>query len=235
MAYRRDKRFNNPISGKNPAALWAKLPNILNTSGADAVFFGGDICDMGSVANLKVLKDGIKKITIPFIFTREDHDITPWHLASKDMTKQYQISKEIDGHKKLHVLEFEDLIVVGLDYSNRRIAPKVLKEFKAIYAKNKPMIIVMHVPIYPKGSKQPLKWITTKRSMWGNPRLKPKEVMGEFLNLISTSKGPVKVILSGHNHNTWDGYLALGTRHHIFGPAVEGTIGVINVFSEPTK
>jgi 3',5'-cyclic AMP phosphodiesterase CpdA len=235
MAYRRDKRFNNPRSKKNPAALWAKLPNILNNSCADGVFLGGDICDTGSIANLKLLKDGLKKLTIPFIYTREDHDITPWHLASKDTTIQRKISKEIDGHKQLHVKEFDDLIVIGLDYSVRRISKKALKEFKAVYARKKPIIIVMHVPIYPKGSKDPLKWITTKKSMWGNPKLQPKEVMGEFLNLISDSQGPVKIILSGHNHNTWDGTLSKGTRHHIFGPAFEGTIGVINVFSKPTK
>ena len=236
MTYRRDKRFNNPKSGKTPATLWRVLPDILNKSGADGVFFGGDICDTGSIANQKLLTEGMKKLTIPFIYTREDHDITPWHLINKDTTKQRQITKELDGHKALHVKEFEDLIVVGLDYSVRRISKKVLKEFKAIYKKNKPMIIVMHVPIYPKGTKSPMaEWMKIKGSMWGKPRLQPKEVMGEFLDLISDAKGPVKVILSGHNHNVWDGYLAKGVRHHIFGPAFEGKIGIINVFSKTTK
>ena len=57
---RRDQRFANPRSGKNPVTLWRALPDMLNSSGADMLFLGGDICDYGSVANLRIIKDGLR-------------------------------------------------------------------------------------------------------------------------------------------------------------------------------
>ena len=101
MIFRRDQRFNNPVSKLPPAAIWQKLPAILNKSGADALFFGGDLCDTGSVANLTLLAEGFKKITIPFIFLRENHDFSPWHLVKKDFSEQKKISRSIDGHPDL--------------------------------------------------------------------------------------------------------------------------------------
>ena len=92
IASRRDKRFANPRSGKNPVTLWRALPDMLNKSGADMIFLGGDICDYGSVENLRILKDGIKKLTVPVIFLREDHEFTTRHMISSDTTKQKQIS-----------------------------------------------------------------------------------------------------------------------------------------------
>jgi len=77
MIHRRDKRFNNPQSDLPPAAIWKQLPEILNHSNADALFFGGDICDTGSAANLTFLKSGFRQLTKPFIYLKEDHDISP--------------------------------------------------------------------------------------------------------------------------------------------------------------
>jgi hypothetical protein len=58
IAYRRDKRFANAKSGKNPVTLWRALPKMLNNSGANMIFLGGDICDYGSIENMKILKEG---------------------------------------------------------------------------------------------------------------------------------------------------------------------------------
>ena len=228
MRERRDEVFNHPVTGLKPAALWAELPEMLNRSGADAVFFGGDICDTGSAANLQLLKDGFKKIKIPFIFLREDHDFTPWRLASKDMSRQQKISREIDGHPSLPFIEYDDLLIVGLDNSVRSIKPEVFAEFEKLYAKGKPVILLMHVPVFP-GRETP--GMTLKHSTWlGNK--KPYGKMKDFLKLITMPNGPVKVVFCGHNHEVWDGMLAPGVRQHRFGAASAGNIGVILVKPE---
>ena len=233
MLHRRDKRFNNPRSGKNPAALWQVLPRLVNNSPADALLLGGDICDTGSVANLQLLKQGLKELKKPFIFLREDHDFTPWHLASKDMAAQKKISKEIDGHPELPFIEYEDLIVVGLDFSGRRIKPALLKQFKKLYSKKKPMIVLQHVPILPPG-KTESSWMNTKSHVWGG-RLVPQKVMGEFISLLALPNGQVKGVFSGHTHRMWDGFLAPGVRHHVFSPAFEGVTGVITLVPPKNK
>ncbi|MBR2373883.1 MAG: metallophosphoesterase, partial [Lentisphaeria bacterium] len=226
MIYRRDIRFNNPVTKKNPAFLWKALPELLNNSGADMVFFGGDICDMGSKANLKLLQQGFKELKVPFIFLREDHDITPWHLASKDMKEQYAISKAIDGHPGFPEKEFDDLIIAGLDYSVRRIQKKYLEQFKKICAKGKPVILLMHVPIYPGPQGSALLWMNKKRHVWDGA-MKLYKPMDEYVNIIRTPNGPVKAVFSGHCHKDWAGFLAPGVRQRVFPAAFEGFIGII--------
>ena len=233
MTYRRDKRFNNPRSGRNPAALWKILPRLVNNSSADALLLGGDICDTGSVANLTLLKQGIKELKKPCIFLREDHDYTPWHLASRDMTQQKKISGEIDGHPALPFIEYDDLMVVGVDFSGRRIKPAVLAQFKKLYSNKKPMIVLLHVPVLPPG-KTCDGWMNKKSHVWGG-RLVPQKVMGEFISMLAVPHGQVKGVFSGHTHRMWDGYLAPGVRHHVFSPAFEGSVGIITLVPQKNK
>ena len=117
MIYRRDKHFMNPQSKLNPAAVWKKLPAILNQSNADALFFGGDICDTGSIANQTLLKSGFKQLTKPFIYLKEDHDISPWHLINRDNSRQKEIARETDGYPLAQSIEYDDLSVIGISYS----------------------------------------------------------------------------------------------------------------------
>jgi hypothetical protein len=227
IAYRRDKRFANAKSGKNPVTLWRALPKMLNNSGADMIFLGGDICDYGSIENMKILKEGIKKFTIPTIFLREDHEFTTRHMISSDTKIQKQLSKDIDGHPAIQIKEFKDLIVVGIDYSVSQLKPKVLAKFKEIYAKNKPIILLMHVPIYPAKNAD-MKWITPRHNIWG-ARRRPQKEMAKLLKLIKTPNGPVKAVFCGHNHKSYEGPLAQGVKMNIFAPAFEGNIGVITL------
>lgn len=233
IARRRDKRFANPRSGKNPVTLWRALPDMLNKSGADMIFLGGDICDYGSIENIKILKDGIKKLTVPTIFLREDHESTTRHMISSDTDIQKKLNKEIDGHPAIHIKEFADLIIVGIDNSVFQLRPEVLAKFKEVYAKNKPVIVLMHVPIYPAVN-QDMKWITPRHNIWG-ARRRPHKPMAEFIKLVKTPNGPVKAVFSGHNHKSWEGLLAPGVKMNIFNPAFEGNIGVITVTPGSTK
>ena len=120
-----------------------------------------------------------------------------------------------------------DLIIVGIDNSVFQMRPEVLAKFKEVYAKNKPVIVLMHVPIYPAVN-QDMKWITPRHNIWG-ARRRPHKPMAEFIKLVKTPNGPVKAVFNGHNHKSWEGLLAPGVKMNIFNPAFEGNIGVITV------
>ena len=230
MIHRRDKRFNNPQSNLPPAAVWKKLPAILNGSNADAVFFGGDICDTGSVANLTYLKSGFKQLTKPFIYLKEDHDISPWHLISRDSSKQHAIAREIDGYPSVHCLEFDELTVLGISYSTVHFKAAAVKRFKELYRKaqeqKKTVIVVQHVPICPPNDP-----VLSKSHCWGS-RLKPAfPTTAEFMKLVKAKNGPVRAIFCGHIHRLhgWDGMVTPTLHQHVFDTAFRGNIGIITV------
>ncbi len=228
---KRDKRFNNIRSGMKPSAVWKKLPGLLNGFECDAVFFGGDICDVGSIANLTVLKDGFKQLKKPFIYLREDHDMTPWCLANKDTAEQQRISKEIDGHPAVPFIEYDDLIVVGIDNNITNVTAEALAEFKKHCAKNKPVIVLLHVPINAKDniSLNLLRKEDRRYNHMWRAFMRPDQNTRDLISLITDKNSPVKAVFAGHLHFSWDGMLSPGVRQHIFAPAYEGNIGLITI------
>ena len=224
MIFRRDKRFNNPVSKLPPAKVWKKLPAILNNSKADALFFGGDICDTGSVANLKLLAEGFKELKLPFIYLREDHDFSPWHLVKKDKSEQAKISRSIDGHPDVASIEYDDLMVIGIDNSVYNITPKALKKFKALLAGGKPVILLIHVPLCP-----PEASALAKSSVWGG-RKKMLKTTREMWNLVIAPNSPVKAVFCGHLHGKGrQDDLTPVLPQRVFKAAFEGYIGTITV------
>lgn len=228
MIHRRDKRFNNPQSNLPPVAIWKQLPEILNHSNADALFFGGDICDTGSAANLTLLKSGFSQLTKPFIYLKEDHDISPWHLISRDSAKQHAIAREIDGYPAVHCLEFDELVVLGISYSVRHFPQNVIKRFKELYQKaqkeKKSIILVLHVPISPKDHPR-----LSKGHSWGGKMKPTQPTTAEFMKLVTAENGPVKAVFSGHVHYSAEGMITPTLYLHVFDPAFQGTLGIITI------
>lgn len=224
MLYRRDKHFNNPVTAMRPLDVWRKLPALLNKSNADAVFFNGDMCDTGSLANIIELRNGMKQLKIPFLYTREDHDSGAWNLTNKDTSKQNAVNAEIDGYPPFKVIEYDDLIVFSHSKSLFHIKNNVLEPFKQFYAKNKPMIIIQHVPVVPPNQE---KW--QKKSLWYG-RIKPNAATSaNYMKLLFAETSPVKFMAFGHSHLTADYTLGKSVRGHIFDASFKGCYGIIKV------
>ena len=231
MIYRRDKHFMNPQSKLNPAAVWKKLPAILNQSNADALFFGGDICDTGSIANQTLLKSGFKQLTKPFIYLKEDHDISPWHLINRDNSRQKEIARETDGYPLAQSIEYDDLSVIGISYSMVHLKADAVARFKELYDQavkaKKAVLVLVHVAFVPPNLPQ-----FAKKHVWGGALKPTYKTTAAFLNLISAKDTAVKAIFSGHSHLSWNGKLTPTVHQYIFDAAYKGNIGIITIKPE---
>ncbi|MBR4673379.1 MAG: metallophosphoesterase [Victivallales bacterium] len=230
-----DKNFRNPNNGKTSLENWSLLPDCLNKTGADAILFGGDICDFGSLANIRALKEGMHKLTIPYMYVRADHDVAPWWLAAKKTEAVKELEKSIDGYEPVLVLEFDDLMVVGFNVSTSNMSKEGLARFKEAYAKRKPIILVTHVPIDPLveprvGEIYKERDPKHRNLTWGDDcNYKPNAQTREFLDLVCAEDSPVKTVLAGHLHFSWHGMLTKTISEHLFVPSFRGNIGVIRV------
>ena len=230
-----DKTFRNPLNGKTALENWQMMPEVLNKSGADAVLFGGDICDFSTLASIRVLKEGMHKFTIPYMYARADHDISSWWLATRYTKEINELEKSIDGYEPLQVLEFDDLIVVGFNNATSNLSEAGLKRFKEVYAKRKPIIINTHVPFNSLVDKDYAEMCMSKDSQrrnlsWGKDCFyKPNAYTQEFLDLVCAEDSPVVTVLAGHLHFPYHGMLTNKISQHLFVPAFKGNIGVILV------
>ena len=230
-----DKTFRNPNNGLTALENWQMMPEVFNKSGADAVLFGGDICDFSTLASIRVLKEGMHKFTIPYMYARADHDISSWWLATRYTKEINELEKSIDGYEPLQVLEFDDLIVVGFNNATSNLSEAGLKRFKEVYAKRKPIIINTHVPFNSLVDKDYAEMCMSKDSQrrnlsWGKDCFyKPNAYTQEFLDLVCADDSPVVTVLAGHLHFPYHGMLTNKISQHLFVPAFKGNIGVILV------
>ncbi len=220
--------------GMYSARLWKKLPDFINSMDVDAVLLGGDMVDYASTSNLKCLKRGIKKIKAPVVYVRADHDYEPFHCRGLSKKKMKRLHQSMDGYPGISLLEFEDLCIVGINDSTKQISKKQLKQIQKIFAKEKPVILLTHVPLnslmdtsLEKASKEA--W-QSRALVWGKGcYYKPNQYTRKFLKLVYGKKSPVKAVLGGHLHFSWEGKLAKGILQHVFSPAYTGSMGIVTV------
>lgn len=229
----RRESFKNTV-GMYSDEFWMQLSDALDAWSADALFFGGDMIDHAANANIACLKEGLHKLETPYLYVRADHDYAPYYCAIKDDAAVAGLHAEIDGYEEISLIEFEDLCLVGINDSTRSISAAALQEMKDICAKGKPIILITHVPLNSlcdTSLEEESKAVWDGRALiWGeNCTYVPDGTTQEFMNLVYAEDSPVKEVLAGHLHFTWDGQLTENTGEHVFSSAYLGNIGVIRV------
>ena len=232
VAARRES-FKNPV-GMYSDEFWLQLSESLDDWGADALLFGGDMIDHAANANIACLKEGLDNLDTPYIYVRADHDYAPYYCEVQDEAAVAALHAEIDGYEEISLIEFEDLCLVGINDSTRQISATALQEMKDICEKGKPIILIIHVPLnslYDTSLEEESKAVWDDRALvWGtNCTYTPDETTQEFLDLVYTEDSPVKEVLAGHLHFSWDGQLTENTAEHVFAPAYPGVIGIVKV------
>lgn len=219
--------------GISSAELWEKLPAILDSYHADAVLLGGDMIDFASAGNVECLKKGIDNIKTDTMYVRADHDYGKWY-GRLDKAEIKKLHRQIDADEEVSLIEYPDLCIMGINNNTSQISSKALERIKEIFSLGKPVIIVAHVPFSPledtslaEQSKQA--W-QDRVLLWGKDCLyEPDHNTQEFMDMLYAHDTPVKAVLSGHLHFSWDGVLTENTHQHVFGPAFEGKIGIVTV------
>ena len=238
---RREKAFRNPQSKMTSLQIWQELVPCVNQSRADAVLFGGDICDFGSLSNIQVIKNGLAQLQKAFLYARADHDIAPWWLAERKTDEVNALEHSIDGNEPIQVLEAEDLLVVSFNVSTSNLPEDGLRRFKQLYAKGKPILLITHVPFHSlvdpslgeksasrDGQKRNLTW---RKGCYYSPNATTQD----FLDLVCANDSPVFAVLAGHLHFSWHGQLTKRTSQHLFEPSYRGNIGVISIKRKTTQ
>ncbi|NLL77664.1 MAG: hypothetical protein GX235_10540 [Clostridiales bacterium] len=178
----------------------------VNEQDFDGLLLGGDIIDFPSGANLQYLQSSLVKLEKPYVYTLGNHDWTyPWEYMTEKGKSEYLplLSHYMENNSSIHTVDFEDLTIVAVDNSNNQINPAALEEYKKILAKDKPVILMLHVPLYSKSvlDKAAGDWksgVILGGGIHGG--IYPDSVSTEFLSLTTAKDSPVELVLAGHIH-----------------------------------
>ena len=221
---------------QNSADKWKKnWPDFINKSGADLVVFGGDIIDFSSVENVCILRNGLARLEIPYIYLRCDHDVMPSHISKVQADEAAEIRDNMCDNSDVIVYEFDDFIVAGWNNSSFDFPDAGLLTMRSVCSKGKPVLLMTHVPIEPQQDtslSEASREIFQGRSLlWGynDEYYWPEYNTRQLLDIIYADDSPIKEVFCGHLHFSWDGYLTDSVKQHVFAPALEESYGIITV------
>ncbi len=177
-----------------------------NEQAFDGLLLGGDIIDSPSASNLEYLNTSLDDLKIPYIYNIGNHDWTyPWEYMTEKGKSEYLplFNSYMENNTSIHTKEYEDFTIVAVNNSSNQITPDALKEYKEILAKKKPVILMLHVPLYTKAvlEKAAAVWkggVVLGGGIHGG--IYPDTVSTEFITLTTAKDSPVELVLAGHVH-----------------------------------
>lgn len=222
--------------GVHAEDLWSEIIKYLNYNDFDGVIFGGDIMDYCSNSNIAIIKEGLDNLNIPYIYVRADHDYgTYYGGVFFSETDARELHKTIDGDEIANKYwDRNEFVVLGIDNSTKDMPEYYLNMVADVYTRNKPVIMVTHVPYESKVDNSLAELSMQVRNTiyyWSDEsdHFKPNDITKRYLDLIYSEDTIVEQVLAGHLHASWDGRISQQLSQHIFAPAFSGTIGVIHI------
>lgn len=220
--------------------LWPEIIKFLNMGHYDGIIFGGDIMDYCSRSNMDAFVTEYQKLNpdVPVLYVRADHDYGAWYggdAVTEEIT--HKMHEEVDGDDlEEKFLNFNDeFMVVGVNGSTKNLPAEEMRIIREQTETGLPIILATHVPFSSQVEDQEADLeelsmlVRNKIYYWGGPDYQPNEVTQELLDKIYWDHTPIRQVLSGHLHASWDGMLTDKVPQHIFTPAFKGVIGVVHV------
>ncbi len=172
----------------------------------DGVLLGGDIIDFPSLANVFFLQEQHAKLNMPYIYVLGNHDWTyPWDYMTEIGKREYlpMLEPMMNGNTAIQSHDYGEFIVVAVDNSSGQINPEALEQYEVILQQEKPVILMVHVPLLTESvlSKSMKEW--DSEVVIGNEEvggIQPNDATEQFVTMTTSSESPVELVLAGHVH-----------------------------------
>ncbi len=208
---------------------------------ADLTLLTGDILDFPSGKNVSLLQDTIQATKTPDLFILGNHD---WCYGDDDYFSANAIQNQIPLFNQMsagepandpnfHYVEYEDLLVVAVDNSQDMVTKTTVDKFMALYEKNKPIILILHVPMYVETLTADSVKVWKKDLGMGGKGVNawhPENDVERFYNAVCLDENtPVVAVVAGHVHFNHEDVFPNGVPQYITTTAYTGDCRVIRV------
>lgn len=155
-AYQRNRHF---LTGKTMSCeeSFEHTVALTKKNKVDLLLLAGDILSFPSEAGVEWVREVLKKAGLPFLYTAGNHD---WHYEGTegplaDLRTEW-IRKRLlplyQGENPLaHAREVNGVRFLAIDNSTYEILPEQLAFFRSEAARGKPMVLMVHIPLYMPG------------------------------------------------------------------------------------
>jgi DNA repair exonuclease SbcCD nuclease subunit len=227
----RNSMFYSDNDSSQVKNIFNEIINYSNLKNANALLLGGDIIDSPSDSNLKFLKENLGNLKIPYLYALGNHD---WSFAwdyHTENAKQIQYPKfaEIVDDVQVSYLEYEDLIILAINDSEDLIEEESVEKIKNVLDKQKPTIVMLHVPLSTEYISSEAIRIRNRVSAIGDGGITPTDSTKQALDMILSDEYQVFHVIAGHVHFEINDSLTEKITENVTAPAYEGAINVIKI------
>ncbi|MBE6585588.1 MAG: hypothetical protein E7645_03575 [Ruminococcaceae bacterium] len=223
--------------GQGAAALWNDYITCAKVEGADLLLLTGDIIDFPSEANIKALKDGVQNSVIPTLYVVGNHDWSfadDYHTSNAAARHFPKFSDLCNGNPHICWVEYEDLIVCAVDDTLDRVTKETVDEFMRLCDLRKPIILMMHVPLYVASMEDDCMASWHNLLMVGGKAYHGEDpYVKRFYEAVALDPHtPVKLVVTGHLHFHHEDIFPNGTPQIVTDKGYTGGCRVIRVLAE---
>ena len=202
--------------------------------GADGMFLTGDLIDFPSEKNIALLYNNVNRFSGQSIFCLGNHD---WNYSDDYMTgNSATVNRPLfndltGGDPYISYVEYDEFLVVAIDNSSDAVTQETVDKFLALYEKNKPIILLLHVPFHVDTLESDVK------SVWGRNITMGPGAMGsdwssviQLYNAVCVAEDtPVVAVFSGHIHMNHEDVFPNGVPQYITSTGYTGDCRVVTV------
>ena len=195
----------------------------------DIVFLTGDIVDYPSASNLIYAEQYIKSLNCKYIFVPGNHDA----INNKPCDKASELLSElVDFSPEFRVYSLNEFDIIAIDDSSIKISDEQLLKMYECIKLNRPIILLLHVPLLAPAARVPIfskwgyNWMVGEDQQCKNNK--------DFLSIIESNKDIVRAVFAGHVHIATgdDESHAGGIVQYTAAPCFTGFLRVIRVNSK---
>ena len=190
--------------GRTPRECLESAITYVNEQESDGLIITGDCIDYYSDSIAGYMSEVLGRCNKEVFYTCGNHEKHLYPYDDGEACFREAFAPMMRGNTLQWSQEFDDFILVGINDSTREVSDAQIEYLKAQAEKGKPIVLVMHIPVYTQGLDAPLrkKWGDKDKSIIyftiGN--LGTTEQGYKFYEYINREDNGIAVIFTGHVH-----------------------------------
>lgn len=233
LAAKQTDRWN--LHGILPPAAFDDALRTVREDHADGLFLCGDIADYYTSDIVGYIRKHLTDAGVESLYVCGNHEGGSYENGpryDKALRIHYpDYADMMHGTPDFWVRDFGEFLVAGIDDSDKKVRPEQLTALKNLCAEGRPILLLMHVPIYTEAMKAPL------CQMWGDDACDYFVIgydadEGEtpaFCEILRDPAAPIAAVFAGHIHMSHASEIIPGRVQYTSAATFEGKIRRITV------
>lgn len=214
-------------AGILPVDAFEEALTLAEQDHADGLFLCGDIADYYSPGTVSHIRERLGKSPLEIMYVCGNHEGADYYKEVADIRDCYpDYAEMMYDSPAFWTRDFGEFLVLGVDNGDKKITGEQMDRLEAQFASGKPILLLMHIPMYTPSIEGPVKgkWGENGCDYFTIGRGRDTERTEAFCRALRRADNHVAAIFAGHIHLSHSGEFAGGRLQHTSPPTFEGKI-----------